>query len=57
VVLYAIVDGVLFRKDVNGVLLRCISTGQIQRVLEEFHGGPVGGHFAPRVTALKIMKA
>ncbi|KAH9309204.1 hypothetical protein KI387_037115, partial [Taxus chinensis] len=53
---YAIVDGVLFKKDVNGVLLRCISTYQIQRVLEEFHGGPVGGHFAPRVTALKITK-
>jgi len=25
-------------------------------MLEEFHGGSVGGHFAPRVTTLKIMK-
>ncbi|KAH9328605.1 hypothetical protein KI387_000713, partial [Taxus chinensis] len=54
---YAIVDGVLFKKYVNGVLLRCISTGQIQKVLEEFHGGLASGHFSPRVTALKIMKA
>ncbi|KAH9303500.1 hypothetical protein KI387_043862 [Taxus chinensis] len=54
---YTIIDGVLFKKDVNGVLLRCINTGQIQRVLKEFHDGPASGHFAPRVTALKIMKA
>ncbi|KAH9327879.1 hypothetical protein KI387_044371, partial [Taxus chinensis] len=42
---YALVDGVLFKKDVNGVLLRCIGTNQIHRVLEEFHDGTAGGHF------------
>ncbi|KAH9315491.1 hypothetical protein KI387_024118, partial [Taxus chinensis] len=42
VVPYVLVDGVLFRKDANGVLLRCIRTNQINRTLEEFHGGTAG---------------
>ncbi|KAH9328785.1 hypothetical protein KI387_000893, partial [Taxus chinensis] len=54
---YALVDGVLFKKDINGVLLRCIGKNHIEKMLEEFHNGSVGGHFALRVTALKIMKA
>ncbi|KAH9312111.1 hypothetical protein KI387_027146, partial [Taxus chinensis] len=54
---YALVDGVLFKKDINGVLLRCIGTNQIEKILEEFRNGSTGGHFSPRVTALKIMKA
>ncbi|KAH9296662.1 hypothetical protein KI387_044242 [Taxus chinensis] len=57
VIPYVLVDGVLFKKDINGVLLRCIGTGQIERVLRDFHDGDSGGHFSPRVTALKIMKA
>ncbi|XP_057864610.1 uncharacterized protein LOC131072459 [Cryptomeria japonica] len=29
---------------------------KIEEVLKEFHEGPVGGHFAARTTALKIMR-
>lgn len=54
---YVLIDNILFRKDLNGVLLRCIDVDQIEKVLHEFHDGVSGGHFAPRTTAWKIMRA
>ncbi|KAH9293759.1 hypothetical protein KI387_041035, partial [Taxus chinensis] len=54
---YVFIDGVLFKRDINGVLLRCIGTDQVERVLQEFHVEAAGGHFALRVITLKIMKA
>ncbi|KAH9301925.1 hypothetical protein KI387_013508, partial [Taxus chinensis] len=54
---YVLIDGVLFKRDINGILLRCIEIDQVERVLQEFHVEAAGGHFAPRVTTLKIMKA
>lgn len=53
---YAIIDGVLYRRDFHGVLLRCIEPDQVDKLLEEFHNGPSGGHFAARTTTLKIMR-
>lgn len=50
-------DGVVFRHDFQGVLLRCIEPGQTEFFIEEFHGGFLGGHFSTRTTTLKIMKA
>lgn len=44
---YVLIDGVLFKRDINGILLRCIGTYQIERVLQEFHVGVAGGHFSP----------
>lgn len=37
---YALIDGVLFKRDFNNVLLRCIEPNQIERVLQEFQEGP-----------------
>ncbi|XP_057821519.1 chitinase 2-like [Cryptomeria japonica] len=54
---YALVDGILFKKDYNNILLRCIEPDQIEIVLKEFHEGPARGHFAARTIALKIMRA
>lgn len=53
---YIIIDGVLFRTDYNGMLLRCVEIDQTSRILEEFHDGPTGGHFSPRKTTYKIMR-
>ncbi|XP_059066471.1 uncharacterized protein LOC131857772 [Cryptomeria japonica] len=39
---YVLVDGILFRKDHNGILLRCIDNDQTVKVLHEFHDGPIG---------------
>lgn len=48
---FVLVEGILFRKDINGVLLRYIDSDQIEKVLHEFHDGTLGGHFAPRKIA------
>lgn len=50
-------DGLLFRKDFNGVFLRCVDSDQTDRILEKFHNGLAGGHFAPWTATLKIMRA
>lgn len=50
-------DGVLFRKDYDGVLLRCTKTDQVNKLLKEFHDGPASGHFSTRVIAMKIIRA
>ena len=36
---YVIVDGILFRKDLNGALLRCIDIDQAERMIKELHDG------------------
>lgn len=46
----------LFRKDFDGVLLRCIQTDQINRLLKELHDDPIGGHFSSKITIMKIMR-
>ena len=53
---YAIVDGILFKKDFNGALLRCIDIDQAERMIKELHDGPDGDHFSARTTAMKIMR-
>lgn len=54
---FFLVDGILFRKDFNGALLRCISTDQTGRMIKEFHDGLNGGHFLDRTKAFKVMRA
>ena len=44
---YVFLNGVLFRKVTNGMLLQCIHSDQMERILKEFHDGDSGGHFAP----------
>ena len=50
---YYLMNCILFKKDLQGVLLRCIKLGQI---LHQFHEGSIGGHFLPRAIALRVMK-
>lgn len=40
---YVLINGSLFRKDFNGILLRYIDEAQTDRVLREFHDGIAGG--------------
>ena len=53
---YAIVDGILFRRYLNTVLLMCINLDQTNRMMREFHDGLDGGHFLARTTTMKIMR-
>ena len=52
---FVIINDILYRKDFNGVLLRCIDSDQMAQILNEFHDGHSGGHFSPRTTAYKIL--
>ena len=53
---YQIIDGILFRKNYDGVLLRCLEKEDAKRVITELHDGPVGGHFSKDTTSHKILR-
>ena len=53
---YVLVDGVLFRKDLNKVIIRCIKLDQVNRMMKEFNDGPNGGDFSTRTRTMKIMR-
>ena len=46
---YAVVEGDLYRRGANGVLMRCISQGEGRELLAEIHGGECGSHFSSRM--------
>ena len=54
---FVIIDDVLFRKNYDSVLLRCLEKPEAQKVLQELHDGPAGGHFGADTTAHKIIHA
>ena len=41
-------------KNPNGLILRCVDEEESRRLLEEFHLGFCGGHFAAKNTSHKI---
>ena len=54
---YQIINGVLFRKNYDGVFLRCLEREDVVKVVKELHDGPAGGHFSGDTTAHKILRA
>lgn len=48
---FQLVHGVIFRKHHNGVLLTCLEPQDTEKVLRDFHDGPVGD-----TTAHKFMR-
>ena len=53
---YQIIDGVLFRKNYDGVFLRCLEQEDASKGVKELHDGPAGGHFLGDTTAHKIIR-
>ena len=53
---YHIIDGILFRKNYDGVLLKCLEKEDSQKVIIELHDGPAGGHFSGDTIANKILR-
>jgi hypothetical protein len=47
----------LFRRNYDSILLRCLEKPEAQKVLQELHDGPAGGHFGADTTAHKIIHA
>jgi len=54
---YHIVNDVLFRGKYDSILLRCIEISEAEKVLQELHDGPTGGHFGCDTTTHKILHA
>jgi hypothetical protein len=48
---------VLFRKNYNGVLLRCLEKQDADKVIKEIHDGTTGEHFSRETIAHKILRA
>eukprot|EP00253_Pinus_taeda_P027025 PITA_27025 len=54
---FTIIDDVLFKRNYDSILLRCLEKTEAQKVLQELHDGPAGGHFGADTTAHKIIHA
>jgi hypothetical protein len=53
---YQLVHGILFRKNYDGVLLRCLEKKDVDKVLKYMHDGPTRGHFSGDTTTHKILR-
>lgn len=53
---YVLVFEVWFRRNFDGILLRCLDHIRAMKVILESHKGIYGGHFSPMVTTHKIIQ-
>ena len=53
---YLLIDNILFRRNSDGVYLRCLDKDEIEVILKELHSGLAGGHFGGETTAHKILR-
>ena len=44
---YVLIVDILFKRNYDGILLRCVDENKTQELMREFHEGICGGHFAP----------
>ena len=54
---YQIVEGILFRKNYDRFLLRCLEKEDATKVMTYLHDEPARGHFSGDTTAHKILRA
>eukprot|EP00253_Pinus_taeda_P024999 PITA_24999 len=54
---YQLINDILFKINYDSVLLRCLEKSEAEKVLQELHDGPAGGHYAGDATAHKILRA
>ena len=53
---YQLIDNILFRKNSDGVLLRCLDKDETEMILKELYSGSAHGHFGGETTAHKILR-
>jgi hypothetical protein len=53
---FHLVNGILFRQNFDGVLMRCLEKDEAEKVLLELHAGKAGGHFGGDTTAHKVLR-
>jgi hypothetical protein len=54
---FHLVNGILFRQNFDGVLMRCLEKDEAEKVLLELHEGESGGQFGCETTAHKVLRA
>ena len=54
---YQLIDNVLFRKNYDGIFLRCLEKDQINEFLFQIHARPTGGNFLGETMSHKIIRA
>ena len=54
---FCILDGVLYWKNVVGILLKCLLEDDAGKIMHEFHDGECGGHLYWKATANKILRS
>lgn len=52
-----VIDGALFWKNYEGILLKCLTEDETNSVMREFHASDCGGHLYWKSTADKILRA
>ena len=53
---YQLISGILFIRNFDYVLLRCLEKEEALKVLSSLHEGLAGGHFGAEVTTNKILR-
>jgi hypothetical protein len=54
---YTLIAQILYRKDKDGILRRCINPSEVDLILQGCHDDVCGGHFAGMVTAQKALQS
>ena len=54
---YHLANDTLYRKNYDGIWLRCLEKGDVDHVLKEMHDNPTGGHYGGETSAHKILRA
>ena len=53
---FCVIDGALFWRNHEGILLNCLTMNETNNVMKEFHVGDGGGHLYWKSTADKILR-
>jgi hypothetical protein len=53
---YTVVEGDLYRRGTNGILMQCITQEEGRELLAEIHGGECGSHSASRTLVSKAFR-
>jgi hypothetical protein len=54
---YGIVNGSLWWRNFERILLKCIDHKEFEKVLNDMHSGVCGGHYMENTTTHKVMRA
>jgi len=54
---FCVLDGALFWKNHEGILLNCLTMNEANNIMKEFHAGDCEGHLYWKSTADKILRA